>query len=222
MAFRLEGSVLFYDDPQVETYLGIDVSSYQGNIDWQEVAADGIEYTFIRVGFRGYGTGSLNLDQYFEQNIQGALAAGLDVGVYFFSQAITVEEAIEEAELVLDAIKGYNVTFPVVFDWEPISSSSARTNGLSSDVLTDCAIAFCERVRADGYTPMVYFNQNVGYTRYQLDRLTDYDFWYAQYPSKSAMYPAMYYNYQIWQYTSSGTVAGISGSVDMNISWKKW
>ena len=89
----------------------------------------------------------------------------------------------------------------------PVSSSSARTNGLDSSTLTDCAIAFCERVLEDGYTPMVYFNQNVGYTKFQLDRLTDYDFWYAQYPSKSAMYPAMYYNHQIWQYSSSGTVA---------------
>ena len=221
--FRLEGSVLFYDDPSVETYIGIDVSSYQGDIDWEEVAADGIQYAFIRVGFRGYGaSGSLNIDRYFEQNIQGALDAGLDVGVYFFSQAITVEEAIEEAELVLDAIEGYDITFPVVFDWETVSSSSARTNGLSGKVLTDCAIAFCERVLADGYTPMVYFNQNIGYTKFELDRLTDYDFWYAQYPKKDAMYPAMYYDYQIWQYTSSGTVAGISGGVDMNISWKKW
>ena len=220
--FRLEGSVLHYDDPAVDTYLGIDVSSYQGDIDWEAVAADGIEYAFVRVGFRGYATGSLNYDRYYEQNLQGAIDAGLDVGVYFFSQAITVEEAIAEAELVLDAIRDYNITYPVVFDWETVSSSSARTNNLDSSTLTDCAIAFCERVLADGYTPMVYFNQSVGYTKFQLDRLTDYDFWYAQYPKKDAMIPAMYYNYQIWQYSSSGTVAGISGGVDMNLSWKQW
>ena len=220
--FRLEGTTLYYDDPNVETYAGIDVSSYQGVIDWEKVAADGIQYAFVRIGFRGYGTGSLNYDSYYQQNLQGAIDAGLDVGVYFFSQAITVEEALEEAELVLDAIQNYDITYPVVFDWETIDSPNARTNDLPSDVLTDCAIAFCERVKEAGYIPMVYFNQNMAYIKYELDRLTDYDFWYAQYPSKSSMRPSIYYNFQIWQYTSSGEVDGISGSVDRNISWKDW
>ncbi len=220
--FRLEGTALYYDDPDVETYLGIDVSSYQGDIDWQAVAADGIEYAFIRVGYRGYTAGSLNLDRYYEQNIQGALDAGLKVGVYFFSQAISVEEAVEEADYVLDAIRGYDITYPVVFDWETIGSSNARTNGLDAETLTDCAIAFCERVKSAGYIPMVYFNQNVAYLKMDLSRLTDYDFWYAQYPPESAVYPSIYYHFDIWQYTSSGYVDGIDGRVDRNISWKRW
>ena len=220
--FTYEDGRLSYDEEGVETWFGIDVSSYQGEIDWEAVADDGVTYAFIRVGFRGYTAGTLNLDKYFHQNVQGALDAGLSVGVYFFSQAISEEEAVEEAEYVLDALAGYDIDFPVVFDWEPIGSSSARTNDLSGEVLTDCAIAFCERVAEEGYTPMVYFNQPVGYLQYELDRLTDYDFWYAQYPAADAMVPAMYYDYQIWQYTSSGRVDGVEGNVDLNLSWKFW
>ena len=220
--FSYEDGRLSYHEEGVDTWFGIDVSSYQGEIDWEAVADDGVEYAFIRVGFRGYTAGTLNMDRYFHQNVQGALDAGLSVGVYFFSQAISEEEAVEEAEYVLDALAGYDIDFPVVFDWEPIGSSSARTNDLSGEVLTDCAIAFCERVAEEGYTPMVYFNQPVGYLQYELDRLTDYDFWYAQYPTADNMVPSMYYNFQIWQYTSSGRVDGVEGNVDLNLSWKFW
>ena len=93
---------------------------------------------------------------------------------------------------------------------------------MDGDTLTDCAIAFSERIADEGYTPMVYFNLTVGYLMYDLSQLTDYDFWFAQYPSSDAMYPTMYYNYQMWQYTSSGSVPGIEGNVDMNIAWKRW
>ena len=220
--FYLDGSVMVYDDPEVETSIGIDVSSYQGDIDWRAVKRSGVEYVFIRVGFRGYTEGTLNLDSKFHQNIQGALDAGLDVGVYFFSQAISPVEAIEEAEFVLDAIQGYDITYPVVFDWETIGSSNARTNDIDNQTLTDCAIAFCDWVEREGYIPMVYFNLSVGYLMYDLSQLLDYDFWFAQYPASDAMYPTMYYDYQIWQYTSSGSVPGIDGNVDMNIAWKRW
>ncbi len=220
--FYLDGSVMVYDDPDMDTSIGIDVSSYQGEIDWQQVKQSGVEFAFIRVGFRGYTEGTLNLDSKFHQNVQGALDAGLDVGVYFFSQAITPQEAIDEAEYVLDAIAGYDITYPVVFDWETIGSSNARTNDIDNQTLTDCAIAFSERIADEGYTPMVYFNLTVGYLMYDLSQLTDYDFWFAQYPSSDAMYPTMYYNYQMWQYTSSGSVPGIEGNVDMNIAWKRW
>ncbi len=219
--FRKEGSIMYYDDDSVDTSIGIDVSNYQGDVDWEAVAADGIEFVFLRVGFRGYTEGTLNMDHRFLQNVEGAAEAGLKVGVYFFSTATSEEEAIQEAEFVLDAIEGYDIDYPVVFDWEA-NSSSYRNYGLDTQTLTDAAIAFCERVKEEGYTPMIYFNLPTGYLRYDLSQLTDYDFWFAQYPSSDAMYPTMYYNYQVWQYTDSGSVDGIDGRVDMNIAWKRW
>ena len=212
----LDGSRMYYNDPGYTTAFGIDVSSHQKEIDWQKVAASGVEFAIIRLGYRGYGSeGTVNLDPYFKQNLAGAKAAGLKVGVYFFSQAITTQEAAEEAQFVLTNLAGAQLDYPVVYDWEPISGVGARTDGLDSVTLTDCAITFCETVSQAGYTPMVYYNNPVGYGRYDLSRLTAYDVWFAQYASK----PTMYYNYRIWQYTSSGKVPGISTKVDMNIAF---
>ena len=212
----LDGSIMYYNDPAYETAIGIDVSSHQGEIDWERVAASGVEFAMIRLGYRGYGSeGTLNLDPYFEQNLAGARAAGLKVGIYFFSQAITVEEAYEEAAFVLEHLDGEELDYPLAYDWEPISGVGARTDGLDSVILTDCALTFCHMAELAGYTPMVYYNNPVGYGRYDLSRLTDYDVWFAQYASR----PTMYYDYRIWQYTSSGTVPGIDTRVDMNIAF---
>lgn len=212
----LDGSKMYYNDPAYRTALGIDVSSYQEDVDWQQVAAAGYEFAFIRIGYRGYGTeGTLNLDKYFQQNLTGAKAAGLKVGAYFFSQAISTAEAMEEALFVLQALNGQSLDYPLVYDWETISASGARTKGLSNTVLTDCAITFCTAVAQSGYIPMIYYNRPVGYQHYQLDRLTAYDVWFAQYADK----PSMYYNYRIWQYSDSGSVPGVKGKVDMNIAF---
>lgn len=203
----------------IETLHGIDVSYYQGEIDWAAVAADGIDFAFIRVGYRGYGTsGTLNEDTFFKANIEGATAAGIDVGVYFFSQAINEAEAIEEAEYLLSLIEGYDITWPVVYDWETVSSTDARTNGLSGETVTNCALAFCGLVEESGYTPMVYFNKMAGYLKYDLHAISRYDKWFAQYN----IAPDFIYDYQIWQYSDSGTVAGIEGKVDMNIAFKSF
>ncbi len=209
---------LTYNSDYYDTVIGIDVSAHQGDIDWQAVANSGVKFAMIRVGFRGYTAGTLNLDQYFEANIQGALDAGLDVGVYFFSQAITVAEAQEEADFVLNAIKGYDVTYPVVYDWETISGTSvARTKDMDASVLNQCAKAFCDRVTANGYDTSVYFYTWLGYKYYDLSQLADYDFWYAEYSAA----PTFYYDFQMWQYTSSGTVPGIKGKVDIDILFRK-
>ena len=131
----------------METLFGSDVSSHNGEIDWYAVAASGVRFAFIRVGFRGYGTdGSLNLDTRFAENIRGAKAAGIKVGAYFYSQAISPAEAVEEANLVLDAIRGIPLDYPVVYDWEVVSLKTARTYGLPAGTLTDCMQAFCERI----------------------------------------------------------------------------
>lgn len=207
---------MYYNDSTYQTALGIDVSAHQKEIDWNRVASSGVEFVMIRLGFRGYGQeGTINLDKYFENNLAGAKAAGLKVGVYFFSQAITVTEAEEEAVFVLEHLKGTELDYPVVYDWEPITTDKARTDGLDIETLTDCAVAFCDAVSYAGYTPMIYYNLPVGYTRYDLSRLTSYDVWFAQYSGK----PTMYYNYRIWQYTDSGRIPGIETKVDMNIAF---
>ena len=201
-------------------HLGIDVSSHQKEIDWGQVAAAGVEFAMIRAGYRGYTKGTLNEDPYFRQNIQGALAAGLKVGVYFFSQAITVEEALEEARYTLQLIQSYPITFPVVFDWEEQDKDTSRTQGTEEEVITACAIAFCETVKAAGYTPMFYASPSKAY-KLDLGYLSGYPFWLAHYTKD--MVPTSYkYHFDIWQYTSKGSIPGIDGNVDVNICMQNW
>ena len=196
---------------------GVDVSAHQGEIDWQKVADSGVDFAIIRAGYRGYGQeGKLLQDENFEQNIRGALNAGLDVGVYFFSQATNVWEVEEEAQQLLKALEGYPITYPVVFDWERITHSAARTDGVKGKTVTLMAQAFCGMVAQAGYTPGVYFNQDMGYLELDLDRLKDCVFWLAEYDDS----PGFYYDFDLWQYTSKGTVPGISTPVDMNLAFR--
>ena len=204
-----------YGDGSVPYWIGVDVSSWQGEIDWNAVAADGIDFAMLRLGYRGYSVGNLNTDAYFEANLQGAAAAGIDVGVYYFSQAITAEEAREEAQYLLAQLDGAQLTYPVVFDWELVSDKRGRANRLDTDTLVACANAFCDEVRAAGYKPMIYFNLYTAYERYDLSRLNCQDFWSAEYRQT----PQFYYEAKMWQYTDSGRVKGIDGGVDMNISF---
>lgn len=196
---------------------GIDVSFYQGEIDWQAVADSGVEFAMIRVGYRGYSQGTLQMDERFQENMDGALAAGLDVGVYFFSQATSVLEAEEEADFVLSAVRGYPIKYPVVFDWEFIDGAEARTNGMDGDTVTQCAAAFCDLISVAGYTPMVYFNQELDYLFYQLDQLDASQFWLAEYDTK----PDFFYDFEMWQYTHTGVVPGIQGNVDLNLAFQR-
>lgn len=204
--------VYLHDD--YETLVGIDVSEHQHEIDWARVATADLDYAYIRLGRRGYTEGGLFEDPYYVSNMKGASAAGLQVGVYFFSQAINVQEAIEEARFVLDHLSGYSVDLPVVFDWEKISSDDARTNGLPVEIRTDCAVAFCETIKNAGYTPAIYFNRNIGYYGYDLSRLTDYEFWFAL---PEAGYPSFYYAVDSWQYSFNEYVPGIETETDMNL-----
>ncbi len=207
----------YSEDGKTVTIKGVDVSKYQEKIDWSKVAADGVEFAIIRLGFRGMGTkGTCELDPYFKQNVEGARAAGIDVGVYFFTQATTVEEAKEEARFVIDSLKGYDITWPVVFDTEEITSyKAARANKLSREVRTACAKAFLEEIKAAGYIPMLYANTRWSILNLDLAELSAYDFWYAYYGDE-IYYP---YKFSMWQYTSSGSVDGIKGNADLNISF---
>ena len=212
-----KGRVTYEKDAR-QARTGVDVSFYQQEIDWQAVAQDGIEFAIIRLGYRGYTEGGLMMDERFEANIQGALDAGLEVGIYFFSQAITPQEAEAEAAFVLNAIEDYNVTGPIAFDWEPITAGlDARTDGLSGETLTQCAAAFCAKVAQAGYEPAVYFNQDLGYLHYDLRELSDYTLWLAEYDYK----PDFYYHFDLWQYSHTGTVAGIEGNVDLNLDFRQ-
>ncbi len=198
---------------KADTIPGIDVSYYQGNINWQQVKESGIEFAIIRLGYRGYGEeGKLVEDKLFTQNIEGALEAGLKVGVYIFSQAITVEEAVEEARFVLERIEKYEITMPVVYDWEFVSAE-ARTANMDRRTLTDCYLAFCETVAEAGYTPMAYFNSYQSRNLMYLTELESYPFWLALYSDRMT-YP---YRFEMWQYTDSGKVPGIEGNVDINL-----
>lgn len=212
------GYAFYKENEEITSIAGIDVSEHQGDIDWNAVKNAGIEFAIIRVGYRTYGGGEITLDTTFEQNLRNADAAGIKTGVYFFSQAIDPEEAIEEADAVIDAIRPYNITYPVIFDWELIVGDSARTDTMTVDNLADACISFCERVKSAGYTPMIYQNKNTTMFKLDLPKLKDYDFWLAEYGDK----PTYYYDYQMWQYSSTGKVPGINGEVDMNISFKDY
>ncbi|MBQ1476134.1 MAG: glycoside hydrolase family 25 protein, partial [Firmicutes bacterium] len=166
-------------DGETVSIKGIDVSTYQGDIDWEKVAASGVKFVFIRLGYRGYESGLLVKDDRFEDNIRGALQNGIAVGVYFVTQAISVEEAVEEAQFVMENIRPYNVTWPIVLDIEDAASATARTAELSQQARTDHAIAFCETVKESGYTPMLYCNIRWFIEKLDITRITDYDKWFA-------------------------------------------
>ncbi|MBQ8881238.1 MAG: glycoside hydrolase family 25 protein [Oscillospiraceae bacterium] len=192
--------------------LGIDVSEWQSQVDWQQVKAAGVEFVIIRAGWRGSELGVLTRDTLAQSHYAGAKAAGLKVGAYFFSQAISVEEAQADADFLLESIRDWELDMPAVFDWEHISDSY-RTAQVDARLLTDITKAFCDRITKAGHKPMVYFNEAHSFDRLYLQELAAYDFWLAQYGDKLS-YP---YRVDMWQYTESGTVPGIEGKVDIDL-----
>ncbi len=204
-------------DGKVISKVGIDVSKWQGQIDWQAVADFGVEFVITRLGFRGYGNGELVVDEWYHDYMQGAIDAGLEVGTYFFSQAITQKEAVEEAEFVLEHIKNYNITMPVVFDTEIIEDEEARTHGVDGQVFTDACISFCDVIDEAGYESMIYFNLVWSAFTLDLEQLTKYNKWYADYHDEP-QYP---YDFQLWQYTETGNIPGVSGNCDINIYFER-
>ena len=192
---------------------GIDVSKYQGNIDWGAVAASGINFAIIRVGYRGSSSGALVQDPYFKKNISGATKAGIKVGLYFFTQAVNEAEAVEEASMAMSLASGYKVTYPIFIDTE--SASNGRANGLSKSARTAVVKAFCQTIRNGGYKAGVYASKSWYANQLNASALNGYCIWVAQYNS-SCTYSG---KYDMWQYSSKGSVSGIKGNVDMNISY---
>lgn len=210
------GEYQYLTDGQVTSHKGIDVSSHQGNIDWSLVARDGVEFAIIRAGYRGYGTeGRLMEDQQFDANIQGAKAAGIKVGVYFFSQAINDDEVLAEANLVLEKIAPYELDCPVVYDVE-MTREDGRMNNISVEERTHFTLLFCQTIENAGYTPMIYHNTQMGALLIDVAELEAYDKWYASYGDQM-FYP---YEYKIWQYSDTGRIQGISTNVDMDICFE--
>jgi len=193
--------------------MGIDVSKWNGTIDWSQVKNSGVNYVIIRCGYRGSSSGALIQDPKFKANIKGAQAAGIKVGIYFFTQAVNEVEAVEEASMVLDLIKGYNISYPVFAD---VESSGGRADGISSAARTGAVNAFCKTIQNGGYKAGVYANKTWFTSKMNAPSLSGYKIWLAQYAA-APTYTAT--RHDLWQYTSKGKVSGISGNVDMNISY---
>ncbi len=206
---------MFYHDAEGNraSTIAIDVSEFQPDINWAAVREAGVRVVMIRVGYRGYGSGKLVEDVKFREYVEGALGENLRVGVYFYTQGISMEEGIEEARFVLDIIKDYNITCPVAIDTEALYVDDARTNGLDNTARTDVVVGFCDTVKEAGYTPMIYTNRNWLVQMLDVTRLSGYKIWYAHYTNQ----PDLPYEYTGWQYTDSGTLDGVSGSVDLNV-----
>ncbi len=212
--FVHDGHKLTYEDEKYTSRMGVDVSRYQGKINWEKVKAEGIEFAILRIGYRGYGTaGNISLDERFYENIKGAQAAGLDVGVYFFSQAINEEEALEEANFVIEHLSGYELQLPVVYDPESILDAVARTDNVAGEQFTKNTIAFCDAVKKAGFEPMIYSNMLWEAFEFDLTQLDSIPIWYADYEKL----PQTPYRFEYWQYTNAGVVSGIDGRMDLNI-----
>ena len=226
-----EGKIMSTETRRVVIYnkydIGIDVSKHNGSIDWEQVKKSGIQFAIIRAGYRGYGeAGNMVEDPYFVQNMNGAIANGIKVGVYYFSQAITVEEAIQEAEATLRMIQdnGFagKLSLPIVIDTE---ASGGRADSMTKEQRTTVVKAFCERIKQAGYTPMVYANKSWLKNNLIMSELEQYEVWVAHYVKTDDPInnPTDYDGrFEIWQYTSEGSVPGVSGNVDIDISYKKY
>ena len=194
------------------SYAGIDVSAFQGKIDWKKVKASGIDFAMIRLGYRGYESGKLVEDEYAKANLKGAAEAGLRVGAYFFSQALNIKETDQEIQFMLGVLGDTKLDMPIVLDWE-IPANTARTRNMDRQTLTDIQRHFCGQMRDQGYQPMIYFNWHQSEHLYVLHDLEEYPFWLALYQDRMT-YP---WKVEMWQYTDQGRVPGIHGNVDLNV-----
>lgn len=212
-AFSVTNGIVNYAKEGLTLSRGIDVSEYQHEIDWQAVAASGVEFAIIRVGYRGTSVGALNADSLYAQNIQKAQAAGLKVGAYFYSQAASLMEAAEEAVFTAQLLKGYNLDLPVFYDWENFGDEGWRTNDVSPETVTACCLEFCKLLESEGIAAGVYSSIPHVYWQYVLDELDGLTVWMGD----PGNWPEFYYEHTYWQYSFTGTVPGIEGNVDLDV-----
>lgn len=209
-----EGTATYMAGTEQEAKKGIDVSTFQGDIDWKKAKNDGMDFAIIRLGFRGYESGKIVLDSKYEDNIEGSLKAGLDTGVYFFTEALNEQEAIEEAEFVIENLEGYKINMPVVIDVEESANTEkTRTRDLTKEQRTKNVIAFCEKIKEAGYDVMIYGNLKSFMIMMNIEELEEYDKWFAYY-----RYPFHFpYKIKMWQYTAYERIDGIDGKTDVNL-----
>ena len=212
-AFLMDRDRMSYGEQDYDYRFGIDVSYYQKHIDWQKVAADGVEFAMIRLGYRGWSDGVLYMDTRFVENIKGAQLAGIDVGVYFFTQAINEAEAKDEAEYVMKQLKGYDLHMPIAYDVEDIDDGVGRMDNISVSQRSRNAAVFCQTLKEAGYDAMIYCNMYYEAYKLDLELLSGFPIWYADY----SRFPQTPYHFDIWQYTNGGEVDGITEKVDLNI-----
>lgn len=210
----------FNDGGVLNSYVGIDVSVWNTSVDWNKVKAAGVDFVMIRVGYRGYGSaGNMVEDRMFKTHMEGAIHAGLDVGVYFYTQAITEQEAVAEANFVLERIKNYKLTYPIAFDIEKAEVENPgdvpRTEKLTNKQRTDITLAFCNTIKAANYFPIIYSNKSFLEDKLETNRLSDYHIWLAHWVQNTDYDKP----YSIWQYSETGTVEGIQGNVDLDIGF---
>ena len=197
-----------------ESYVGVDVSAFQHDIDWNQVKASGVDFAMLRLGYRGWGAkGTLVEDEYIQQNLAGTAASGIPIGAYFFSQATTLDEVHEEIEFMLEILGDYQLDYPIVLDWEVANPTEGRVRNVTRRELTDMLRYFCDEMSARGFDPMVYFNWTQASRMIYLSELEDYPFWLALYQDRMT-FP---FRVEMWQYTSEGKVPGIEGDVDINV-----
>ena len=210
------GTPSYYEDGKKISHLGVDLSEYQGDADFEAMKNAGVEFVMLRIGGQYYGDeGGLYEDGAFDTNYEKAKAAGLKVGAYFFSQAINAEDAAKEANYTIQKLNGRSLDYPIGFDWENIAEEAARTDSVTGDQLTDIAESFCDTVTQAGYKAIVYSNTSQMLIMYDFETMKDYDFWLADYRE----FPTMYYKFDMWQYSKEGTIDGVEGTVDLNLSF---
>ncbi len=221
--FKLNGTKMTFvpesstaGSPYYMIRLGVDISRHDGEVDWKKLKKDGIDFVILRCGYRGYQSGKLKADENFQANIKGALEAGLDVGVYIFSQAASEKEALEEAALCLEQIRGHKITLPVFYDPEIIRDDPARSDNISGEQFTKNAVAFCEAIKKAGFVPGVYSNMLWEAYEFDMSIIKDYVIWYADYEPQ----PQTPYNYEFWQYAEKD--GDIKAPYDMDIQVIKY
>lgn len=210
--FDMSNTFYTYDDDKYTSMIGIDVSAHNETIDFNKVKEMGIEFVFIRIGWRGYTEGGVYLDEKYYTYLNDAINAGLKIGVYFFSQAINEDEAKYEANFVLKVLGDTKLGLPVVYDFENIVGDEARTDNLTKEEITNNALAFFNTI-GDNYDVMLYANQNIINNYYDMDKLDTYKLWYAQYHDE----PETPYEFSIWQYSDKASIDGIEKETDLNI-----
>lgn len=203
----------YYENNTRVSYVGVDISKTQDYVDFLELKRAGIEFVMLRLGQRGYSSGEITLDEYFMDNWKRATEAGLDVGVYFFSQAVTVEEAEEEAQFVIDTLSENKIQYPVVFAMDTIPNEVSRIDSLDKMERTNIALAFMDKISDHGYFPMVYGDKEWLIQKLSLGSMIGYDVWLSQ----EMDIPDYPYQFAMWQYTTHGSIAGIAGDANLNI-----